>query len=907
MTTTEKVIIKELVKANNENRLAVFIGAGISKSASNEFPNWEQLINELKKELKLSCSENDFLKIAQLYYMNNKKSYYKNIENFFPKNVDPSEVHKLIFEIKPQCIITTNWDTLLEDAMNDSTSLYSVIASDKELIKPDNLQRKIIKMHGDFKHKNIIFTDDDYLKYSDNFPLIENYVKTVLATYTVLFLGYSYNDINLKYINKWLQKNSKNDDKSNKYLVTFDKDKMQEKYLKNHDITTLSLNETKVSLYSKQTATFLGKLANFEERYDFTKDDDILNYIYDKLELLDKLNVILWSQIEECLNNKTVRDDTYHIYYENNKIIFVCNSNYRPTNFITVLKKEYNNGKSYSELCKKIFVILIKAGIDSILFYNGTTPVVYSDGTTSNLGNKEYIELHTAVEKKLAKNNVDDYLNFEFYKIPAPSENTPASAYYFYQKTLGTLFDETVPAPHEKIINELIKKFYKDGNYVQSYLAEFNKSFSFFYTRRENFSRIEIDRTTEKLFNLETKLAELNLESYQYLSQVENEINGKRYLNGGFSYEKNYFFEKHKNIVLFFLKNYIMVDERSDYRSINFNYLKIATLTENENNQVPLNKIQLYACIKFVKYETLRYLFKFEDSQNTSIKFKRLFISEDDKTWLIEKVLPNLLDICILRRQRDNYLDTVLNTIFLLALVNIKPEQINTVLNLFLDIISNKQIYDLIIGIFDIIIIFLDYQRDALDPNINKENLLNLLEVVISKIGKNEIHILQIWNIINIIVIFANYAKGKIIFDNEILISKMLIDLKTIELNDSTRIANLLSAIYIISTAKIQGEIEQFIVQLEVENKLEEYAMCCLMLINLSQKKLENKLITTIERYIDECKEYQSYDVTLYNLKNYSEAFVEKYSEFQPILDKINNLVKEDKKLDDFFIRLKNK
>jgi len=60
-------------------------------------------------------------------------------------------------------------------------------------------------MHGDFNNHNIVFKEDDYLDYQYNFPLIENYIKSILSTHTVLFSGCSYNDINYKQIMKWLQ------------------------------------------------------------------------------------------------------------------------------------------------------------------------------------------------------------------------------------------------------------------------------------------------------------------------------------------------------------------------------------------------------------------------------------------------------------------------------------------------------------------------------------------------------------------------------------------------------------------------------------------------------------------------------------------------------------------------------
>ena len=55
-------------------------------------------------------------------------------------------------------------------------------------------------MHGDFKNKNIVLKESDYLSYSDNFACIENMIKTMFLTNTVVFIGYSLNDYNVKLI-----------------------------------------------------------------------------------------------------------------------------------------------------------------------------------------------------------------------------------------------------------------------------------------------------------------------------------------------------------------------------------------------------------------------------------------------------------------------------------------------------------------------------------------------------------------------------------------------------------------------------------------------------------------------------------------------------------------------------------
>ena len=58
--------INKIKEAQNQNKLVVFVGAGVSMNS--EIPNWNSLIEVLKNDLNLDPKENDFIKIPELYY-----------------------------------------------------------------------------------------------------------------------------------------------------------------------------------------------------------------------------------------------------------------------------------------------------------------------------------------------------------------------------------------------------------------------------------------------------------------------------------------------------------------------------------------------------------------------------------------------------------------------------------------------------------------------------------------------------------------------------------------------------------------------------------------------------------------------------------------------------------------------
>ncbi len=118
------------------------------------------------------------------------------------RDFSPNTIHKLIFNLNPTHIITTNYDKLLETYANENQKSYFLISKDSDFAyAPSN--NLIIKMHGDLQQQNFVLTEEDYLSYSSNFPLTENYIKGLFATHTVLFLGFSGNDPNFKQIHHW--------------------------------------------------------------------------------------------------------------------------------------------------------------------------------------------------------------------------------------------------------------------------------------------------------------------------------------------------------------------------------------------------------------------------------------------------------------------------------------------------------------------------------------------------------------------------------------------------------------------------------------------------------------------------------------------------------------------------------
>lgn len=262
------------------NKLVVFVGAGVSCNVDS-MPSWNELIVEMansigyskcnfckhKKDCKNRCkncaikdeclqkcftvndfSSDDLLRIPQFVYNKSSKKYNDIlISNISDKEIDVP-LSKAIFEINPAHIITTNYDKLLESSSSEFRNQYDVVISDKDLLDAEK-SKYIIKMHGDVSHpETIVLKEQDYLNYSQNHILIELFVKALLADHTILFLGYSLNDYNIKLIISWINYlRSKNGLLSNGKKIGYiilDEDKVNKEtisYFENNSIEVLNI------------------------------------------------------------------------------------------------------------------------------------------------------------------------------------------------------------------------------------------------------------------------------------------------------------------------------------------------------------------------------------------------------------------------------------------------------------------------------------------------------------------------------------------------------------------------------------------------------------------------------------------------------------------------------------------
>ena len=199
-----KYFIKNYTKALQSGNAAVFLGAGMSKSAG--FVDWATLLKDVAEELDLDSNKEigNLPELAQFYYnkKNNRNLLTELVKNEFCDIKEPDENHMLLAHLPIHTYWTTNYDHLIEDSLIAEKKKIDVKIKDADLTTyVYGSEATVYKMHGDVDHADeTVLLQKEYETYADKHSRMLNALNRDLANCTFLFLGFSFTDSNLKYI-----------------------------------------------------------------------------------------------------------------------------------------------------------------------------------------------------------------------------------------------------------------------------------------------------------------------------------------------------------------------------------------------------------------------------------------------------------------------------------------------------------------------------------------------------------------------------------------------------------------------------------------------------------------------------------------------------------------------------------
>lgn len=194
-----KIFVKDLAESN----VAIFAGAGLSKSAG--YVDWPGLLRDIADELGLSVDkEHDLISLAQ-YHENekqNRNGVNRKILEEFSEQAEETENHRILARLPITTFWTTNYDTLIEEALKSACKVVDTKHELKQLATTRPKRDTVVyKMHGDVLHPaDAIITKSQYEYYYKTHEPFITALSGDLISKTFLFLGFSFTDPNLDYI-----------------------------------------------------------------------------------------------------------------------------------------------------------------------------------------------------------------------------------------------------------------------------------------------------------------------------------------------------------------------------------------------------------------------------------------------------------------------------------------------------------------------------------------------------------------------------------------------------------------------------------------------------------------------------------------------------------------------------------
>ena len=724
--------IRFLAEELAKGKLVVFVGAGVSKNSG--LPDWKELIKDYAEYRGIKeFSSKQFLTIPEeVFERYGSLKYYEIAEKRFSGKYFPNSIHIILKKMNLTYIITTNYDTLIEDEIKN----LQVVSKDEDL-PYTNSNRMLIKMHGDFKNKNIVLKKSDYDNYEKKFPLISTLVKGLFTTNTILFIGYSYNDVNVQQIMNWIKEILKEETRK-AFLVEFTKEDDKEEE-NSEQINRISL---KLLTKNNDEVLYTDKKEGFDNNYDYEKTlTKFLSDIYNEKENVKQEKIfeiyINLNYLTEHNWNKLNKYSKIRIDEDWKRILYT--------------RLEFKDIEKYEEM---LFKSRIKKVVQNINGKEKEILIPFSEKeiTSERKKQKENLEELIGIEERFLETICDyDYQNFQNL-VEEYKENNNINKYVI---VYGYLFFKKINKAKETIKSMIEEK--ENVNSKNEKLVWDNFILSIIEFIEITHAEENLNKTFE---SIEESLEDKYFEYFKYETELFNEIFKYSTLEA-LNKEMNKLFDKvrkgkstsyvmgtpppYKAIILsrdlfyFCSLNGIFGNSFSDYSEFMKKYIEILLMSyTNKNIEV---KNQMFKNRNLI--EEFEYFDFFMMLELSYSDLKKLFNEYEIKDLKCEKeifdklivLLKNILDWII---ENDNEFMEKIDTLESILLIISKLDLIETQFEKLVDIILNdknsnvffENNYALEVADNFIVIIYKNFK------NLNKEFFDKILEKIFSIDGK---------------------------------------------------------------------------------------------------------------------------------------------------------------------------
>jgi hypothetical protein len=202
----------ELVSMVRERRIIPFVGAGFSSGLG--VPGWEGTLSLLADQTEgslpaaelLRYTGGDLLQAAEYLFLKCDR-HIGPIRHALEQAVGGvhssvlSSVHVELVNLGAPQVYTTNYDDLLESTYRLLGLPFTTVVLPKDVALADTERTQIVKYHGDLRHEStLVLTESSYYKRLDFESPMDLKFRSDLLGRSVLFMGYSFRDVNIRVI-----------------------------------------------------------------------------------------------------------------------------------------------------------------------------------------------------------------------------------------------------------------------------------------------------------------------------------------------------------------------------------------------------------------------------------------------------------------------------------------------------------------------------------------------------------------------------------------------------------------------------------------------------------------------------------------------------------------------------------
>ncbi|WP_423794021.1 SIR2 family NAD-dependent protein deacylase [Morganella morganii] len=243
--------MEQLLSSYKNGNVILFVGAGVSMNLG--LPSWSSLIDHIAKELEYDPEiyktfGND-LALAEYYRIS--KGSIGPLRSWMDRNwhsdkidISISKVHEYIAKSNFPIIYTTNYDRWLERSLEHYERKFIKISTVSDVAKIKNNIRQIIKFHGDFDDdKSIVLDESSYYERLEFESPLDIKLRSDVLGKSVLFIGYSLSDINIRFMFYKLSKlwrDNLGEERPKSYIFSPRPNPVQEKILEQWGISMIS-------------------------------------------------------------------------------------------------------------------------------------------------------------------------------------------------------------------------------------------------------------------------------------------------------------------------------------------------------------------------------------------------------------------------------------------------------------------------------------------------------------------------------------------------------------------------------------------------------------------------------------------------------------------------------------------